>query len=93
MFWPTRAYEHARTVLVAHRFVVLTGPPEMGKTAIAQMVALAQMTDGWQAYECTAPEEIGVFDVGRRQVFVADDAFGVHEFRPDAAERWAQRER
>jgi hypothetical protein len=91
VFWPTRAYEHARAVLAEHRFVVLTGPPEMGKTAIAQMLALAQMTDGWEAHECNSPEQLWrVFDASRRQVFVADDAFGSTEYRPDAAERWAQ---
>ena len=91
VFWPTRAYERARDVLARHRFVVLTGPPEMGKTAIAQMLALAQMTDGWEAHECSTPEQLWrVFDGHRRQVFVADDAFGSTEYRPDAAERWAQ---
>jgi hypothetical protein len=91
VFWPTRAYERARHVLARHRFVVLTGPPEMGKTAIAQMLALAQMTDGWEAHECSSPEQLWrVFDATRRQVFVADDAFGSTEYRPDAAERWAR---
>ena len=91
VFWPTRAYEHARAVVAQHWFVVLTGPPEMGKTAIAQMLALAQMTDGWEAHECNSPEQLWrVFDASRRQVFVADDAFGSTEYRPDAAERWAQ---
>jgi hypothetical protein len=90
VFWPTRAYARAREVLARHRFVVLTGPPEMGKTAIAQMLALAQMTDGWEAHECSSPEQLWrVFDGKRRQVFVADDAFGSTEYRPDAAERWA----
>ena len=90
VFWPTRAYERARTVLGKHGFVVLTGPPEMGKTAIGQMIALAQLTDGWEAHECTAPDQVWrVFDPSRRQVFVADDAFGSTEYRPDSAERWA----
>jgi hypothetical protein len=63
----------------------------MGKTAIAQMVALAQLTDGWEAHECNSPEQVWrVFDRDRRQVFVADDAFGSTEFRPDAAERWSR---
>jgi hypothetical protein len=31
VFWPTRAYKRARAVLARHRFVVLTGPPEMGR--------------------------------------------------------------
>jgi hypothetical protein len=91
VFWPTRAYERAHSVLARHRFVVLTGPPEMGKTAIAQMLALAQLTDGWEAHECNSPEQLWrVFDPKQRQVFVADDAFGSTEYRPDAAERWAR---
>lgn len=91
VFWPTRAYARARAVLERHRFVVLTGPPEMGKTAIARMLALAQLTDGWEAHECTRPDQVwNVFDRGRAQVFVADDAFGSTEYRADAAELWAR---
>ena len=91
VFWPTHAYDRARDVLARHRFVVLTGPPEMGKTAIAEMLALAYLTDGWEAHQCSDPEQVWrVFDRERRQVFIADDAFGSTEYRPDAAERWAR---
>jgi hypothetical protein len=47
------------------------------------------MTDGWEIYECRRPED--VFDAhldGARQIFVADDAFGSTEFRPDQAQEW-----
>jgi hypothetical protein len=91
VFMPTRAYRRALGVLDRHRFAVLTGPPEMGKTAIARTIALAQLTDGWEAHECTRPDDIwGAFDASRAQVFIADDAFGSTEYRPDAAERWAR---
>ena len=91
VFWPTHAYDRARAVLGAHGFVVLTGPPEMGKTAIAEMIALAQLTDGWEAHECNDPDQVWQrFDRGRRQLFIADDAFGSTEYRPDAADRWAR---
>jgi hypothetical protein len=91
VFVPTRAYARARTVLGRHRFVVLTGPPEMGKTAIAQMLALAALTDGWEAHDCSSPEDVWrALARERRQVFVADDAFGSTEYRPDAGERWAR---
>ena len=91
IFVPTGAYRRALAVLDAHRFAVLTGPPEMGKTAIARMVALAQMTAGWEAHECVRPEQLWrAFDRAQAQVFVADDAFGSTEYRPDAAERWAR---
>ena len=58
VFVPTRAHRRALDVLAAHRFAVLTGPPEMGKTAIARMIALAKLTCGWQAHECTSPDGV-----------------------------------
>ncbi len=68
VFVPTRAYARAVRMLREHRFAVLTGPPEMGKTAIARMVALAKMTDGWEAHECTSPDDLhAAFDPGARR--------------------------
>jgi len=91
VFVPTRAYARTVRTLREHRFAVLTGPPEMGKTAIARMVALAKMTDGWEAHECTSPDGLlGAFDPQARQVFIADDAFGSTEYRPESAELWAR---
>jgi hypothetical protein len=79
------------STLEAQRFAVLAGPPEMGKTAAARMIALAKMTDGWQAHECTSPEQLlARFDPRAPQVFIADDAFGSTEYQADAAERWAR---
>jgi hypothetical protein len=90
VFVPTRAYARALGVLERHRFAVLTGPPEMGKTAIARMIGLELLTEGWAFHECVRPDELwSAFDRERRQVFVADDAFGSTEYRPEAAERWA----
>ena len=90
VFVPTRAYWRALEGLRRHRFAVLTGPPEMGKTAIARMVGLAQMTAGWEAHECTDPDALWrALDPGRRQIFIADDAFGSTEYRAVAGERWA----
>jgi hypothetical protein len=91
VFVPTRAHGRALDVLAEHRFAVLTGPPEMGKTAIARMIGLAQQTCGWEAHECTSPEAVfRAFDPRRAQVFIADDAFGSTEYRADAAEQWAR---
>jgi hypothetical protein len=90
VFVPTAAYASASTCLRRHGFAVLLGPPEMGKTAIAHMVGLAQLTRGWEAHECIRPEQVlEAYRRDRPQVFVADDAFGSTEYRPDAADRWA----
>ncbi|MGZ8693934.1 MAG: nSTAND3 domain-containing NTPase [Gaiellaceae bacterium] len=90
VFVPTRAYHRALDVLEAHSFAVLSGPPEMGKTAAARTIALAGLAAGWEAHECTRPEQLWeAYRRDRPQIFIADDAFGSTEYNPSAAERWA----
>lgn len=90
VFVPTRAYAQAVEALERFHFAFLTGPPEMGKTAIARMIGLAKLTAGWEMHECIRPADLWQsYARDRRQVFVADDAFGSTEYRPEAAERWA----
>jgi hypothetical protein len=90
VFVPTSAYSQALDALERYHFTFLTGPPEMGKTAIARMVGLAKQTAGWEMHECIRPADLWQrYARDRRQVFVADDAFGSTEYRPEAAERWA----
>lgn len=90
VFVPTRAYSRALNVLAAHNFVVLTGPPEMGKTAIARMILLARFTSGWDAIECRGPGDFfRLYDSDAPQAFLADDAFGSTEYRPELAMSWA----
>ena len=90
VFVPTRAYSETLKALERYHFAFLTGPPEMGKTATARMVGLAKLTAGWEMHECIRPADLWHrYARNRRQVFVADDAFGSTEYRPEAAERWA----
>jgi hypothetical protein len=59
VFVATRAYRHAWLVLQEHGFLVLEGPPQVGNTAIAQMIALTQMLSGWDYLVCAKPGEPG----------------------------------
>ncbi len=89
-FVVTEAYRECCRVVQQNGFTVLTGPPEVGKTAIARMIAYVQMCKGWEAHECTDPRQFwDAYRADAAQVFVADDAFGSTEYSPAAAERWA----
>ncbi len=90
VFVATGAYRRTLGLLDRYRFAVLTGPPEMGKTATAWMVALARMSGGWEIHDCRSPRDLfQVYDDDVKQVFVADDAFGSTEYRPEIASEWA----
>ena len=92
VFVPTSAFERSWEVLRKHHFLVLEGPPEMGKTAIARMIALTQLAAGWEAVVCQEPEDVFRRLVeDRRQVFIADDAFGRTEYDPARGRKWEQR--
>lgn len=89
VFVPTAAYNKALRALVEKHFAVLDGPPEMGKTAIAWVIALTQLAQGWECLACQGPDDFfQMLDPGRKQVFVADDAFGSTEYDPSAGRKW-----
>jgi hypothetical protein len=89
VFVPTGAYEKTWKVLRAKHFAVLEGPPEMGKTAVAWMIALSQMSQGWQAIVCDNPDTFfGSLNHEIPQIFVADDAFGRTEYDPARGNKW-----
>jgi len=91
VFVPTNAYYRALNVLAKHSFVVLTGPPEMGKTTIARMIGLAHLSQGWDYYDCLSPTDFfNNIDADKNQVFVADDAFGTTEYHPELAIPWGK---
>ena len=61
----------------------------MGKTAVARIIALAQLSQGWQAVDCRNPNDFfSSLQSGERQVFVADDAFGRTEYNPMLGREW-----
>jgi hypothetical protein len=89
VFVPTEAYVRAWEVLRKSHFVVLEGPPEMGKTAIAWMLALAQIASGWEAITCDGPDDFfGAYRADVGQIFIADDAFGRTEYDPTRGASW-----
>jgi hypothetical protein len=89
VFAPTTSYERAWSVLRKHQFAVLEGPPEVGKSAIAWMIALSQSSIGWEAIYSSSPDDFfKMYDPSREQIFIADDAFGRTEYDPSRTSIW-----
>jgi hypothetical protein len=89
VFVATNAYHRTLQILETHRFAVLDGPPEMGKTTIAWMISLAQILLGWQAIDCHSPSDFfDAFDQNRPQIFIVDDAFGRTEYDVTMGRKW-----
>jgi hypothetical protein len=89
VFVPTQAFSRTWEVLAKHHFAVLTGPPEMGKTSISWMVALAHLRMGWQVIDCEKPNDFfQLHKTSKSQIFLADDAFGRTEYQGDIGKQW-----
>jgi hypothetical protein len=89
VFVPTAPYVEAYEVLKKHHFVVLEGPPEMGKSAIGWMIALGQIASGWEATVCDTPDDFfRALRSDASQIFIADDAFGRTEYDPSRGVQW-----
>ena len=91
VFVPTKAFDDAWEILDKHYFVVLEGPPEMGKTAIAWMIAAVMLAQKWHAVDCDKPEDFfGAYAPDRDQIFIADDAFGTAEYDVNRGNEWGR---
>jgi hypothetical protein len=91
VFVPTKAYFEAWDVLDKHSFVVLEGPPEMGKTAIAWIIAAVMLSRKWQAIDCDKPGDFfSAYQDDVEQVFIADDAFGETEYDVNRGSEWGR---
>lgn len=89
VFVPTSAFDRAQSILAKHHFAVLEGPPEVGKTAIARVIGILRLLDGWEVYECKRPADFFLaYQGGRKQFFIADDAFGRTEYDPTLGKDW-----
>jgi hypothetical protein len=89
VFAPTSSQERAWKILRRHHFAVLEGPPEVGKSAIAWMVGLTQAAQGWETVVCNTPDIFfQLINGAKRQVFIADDAFGRTEYDPTRTSQW-----
>lgn len=89
VFVPTEAYRRALSVIEQHNFVILEGPPEMGKTSIGRSIGLVAVSSGFEILEIRHPEELHrSYRKDACQLFVSDDFFGRTEYDPQLTSKW-----
>jgi len=91
VFVQTDAFIKALQVLSKHRFLVLDGPPETGKSMIAAAVTLLYASEGFEVYDIRSPEDMhAVMRQPGKKLFVADDAIGSVSLQSDKNDAWAR---
>lgn len=90
-FVAVEQYREALEIIDTRSFVVLDGPPEMGKSFIGAAITMSYASNGFQVYYVNNPEQIlQVYDHAVKQIYFADDAVGAINYDPDLGDKWGR---
>ncbi len=90
-FVAVKPYFTALEKIKKHNFIVLDGPPEVGKSFIGAAISLVYSTEGYNVYFTDKPTEIfRLIDSEKKQIFFADDAVGSIRFDPELGKYWSK---
>jgi len=78
IFVQSDAFPRAREILDERRVLVVSGPPGIGKTTLAEMLLFAHLEEGFEpvVIQCDISEGRRLFSPDRRQIFYYDDFLG-----------------
>ena len=71
------SFKSGRDILEKQRVLIISGPPGVGKTTLAEMLCYAYLGDQWELVVIRSLEEgFAQIDDSRRQIFLFDDFLG-----------------
>ena len=87
----TEAHRKALGLIKKTHFIVLDGPPEVGKSTIAAALALTHVAEGFELVDIRNSNDVfKVHDSRRKQIFIADDVVGSLTLDPVRADGWSR---
>ncbi len=90
-FVETDSYFKSLSILKKNNFVVIDGPPEVGKSFISAICSVVYSTEGFEVYDISNPDDFfKVYNFDVPQFFIADDALGSISYDPGLGDKWAR---
>ncbi|HEC39120.1 hypothetical protein LCGC14_0874250 [marine sediment metagenome] len=89
VFANTEIFSKSIDVINEYNFVILYGPPKMGKTMIGNALCFLKIREGFEVYEINTPSDfLKIYKQSEKQIFFCDDIFGSIVYDENISKLW-----
>jgi len=90
-FVETDSYFKSLSILKKSHFVLIDGPPEVGKSLISAICSIVYSVDGFEVYDISNPDDFfKLHNPDAHQFFIADDVVGSISYDPGLGDKWSR---